>query len=221
MKRIVLSFPFAIVTFLIGLAGFSLAISILDWDPWPAFEVPFMVHEQRSDQTSTAYITSSEEQMSREVYMAVLETEGLGTGPIVLQEYTTRGGFLMEDPLAKEYLGAVQDSTLVSYELRNREPRGLKEVLRDRSDITFYTDKDDMAIVLDRREPYEDRFEQRFPGADRLLSVSNIGFNTDYTEAIVYFSYYCGSLCAEGSVIVLKRTRDRWVVDHKSVLWVS
>ena len=67
MKRIVLSFPFAIVTFLIGLVGFTIAISISDWDPLPAFEVPFVVREQRSDQNTTAYITPREEQMARGV----------------------------------------------------------------------------------------------------------------------------------------------------------
>jgi hypothetical protein len=55
-----------------------------------------------------------------------------------------------------------------------------------------------------------------------IVTVSRPGFNAAHTEAIVYGTMYCGTLCAEGSYVVLDRARGGgWRVRKKVRIWES
>jgi hypothetical protein len=64
-------------------------------------------------------------------------------------------------------------------------------------------------------------FQQTFPGASGIISLSHVGFDPTLREAIVSTSFICGDLCGTGRRYILRKKRDRWVVIGKPIVWVS
>ena len=52
-------------------------------------------------------------------------------------------------------------------------------------------------------------------------SVSNIGFNAERTQAVVYVSHVCGGTCGSGSYLFLERAGSRWRISHSFMAWIS
>ncbi len=64
-------------------------------------------------------------------------------------------------------------------------------------------------------------FQQTFPGASGIISLSHVGFDPTLHEAIVSTLFICGDLCGTGRRYILRKKRDRWVVVGKPIVWVS
>lgn len=64
-------------------------------------------------------------------------------------------------------------------------------------------------------------FEQLFPGAPGIISLSPVGFDKRMDQAIVSTSYVCGGLCGIGSVYVLTKKWGRWEVAKQWGRWIS
>jgi hypothetical protein len=64
-------------------------------------------------------------------------------------------------------------------------------------------------------------FQQTFPGASGIISLSHVGFDPTLHEAIVSTSFICGVLCGTGRRYILRKKRDTWVVIGKPIVWVS
>ena len=223
MRRIVFSFPFAIATFLIGVAAFALA-SVISYplDRMAVVDVPPVIGEnETASHHEVPYPTHCDDELLAEVYSVILKLDRYKSDRIVIEEFTERGGTLMGEMIARRGVKGAEVSTIEDYELKNRDSTSLRELFAGRNDIVFYTAKDDKAMSRDKNTPFEEKFAKRFPGSRRLVSLSDVGFNSQYTEALVYVAYYCGPLCAGGSFYVLKKTNGRWVVDHEIEHWVS
>lgn len=85
---------------------------------------------------------------------------------------------------------------------------------------TFVTDRSvhfsDLIVKDDSKS-----FEQLFPGAGGIISFSHVGFDSTLHQAIVATSFICGVLCGSGHVYILQKTRGRWEVVNKWMVWVS
>ena len=55
-------------------------------------------------------------------------------------------------------------------------------------------------------------FQKRTGLAAGAFSVSRIGYDASRTQALVYVSYQCGTLCGSGRFVLLERAADRWRV---------
>lgn len=56
---------------------------------------------------------------------------------------------------------------------------------------------------------------------DRYVSFSQIGFNPDYTQAMVYVYFECGWFCGGGDIYFLEQIEGEWkVVTTKTVLYI-
>jgi len=64
-------------------------------------------------------------------------------------------------------------------------------------------------------------FQQTFPGAGGIISLSHVGLDPTLHEAIVSTSFVCGGLCGTGRVYILRKIRSRWDVIGNSIIWVS
>jgi hypothetical protein len=93
-------------------------------------------------------------------------------------------------------------------------------MLSDQNDVVFLTEVDGIALTEDKA-PFQEAFERRFPGSYRLITLSNVGFNTNRREALAYVSYYCGIRCGGGSFIILKKIRNKWSVLAREQMWLS
>ena len=75
------------------------------------------------------------------------------------------------------------------------------------------------------RGPSEDAwalFRRRF-NADGWLSVSDVVFAPDQSNALVYYEVRCGGLCGVGAYVWLSRMSggSRWAIQRHIVSWVS
>jgi hypothetical protein len=58
--------------------------------------------------------------------------------------------------------------------------------------------------------------------ASGLLTLSEIAFNKDHSKAVMSYSFFCGRLCGNGAVVMLKRVGRKWKVTKQSCgEWVS
>ncbi len=64
-------------------------------------------------------------------------------------------------------------------------------------------------------------FQQLFPGASGVISLSHVGFDSTLHKAIVSTAFVCGILCGSGSRYVLRKRWGRWEVVSKREVWVS
>lgn len=54
-----------------------------------------------------------------------------------------------------------------------------------------------------------------------VSTFSSMGFNRDSSEAVVYVQTYCGWKCAQGHVLLLRRSGDSWAMVAKLLVWVT
>jgi len=64
-------------------------------------------------------------------------------------------------------------------------------------------------------------FYTKFPGAFGKIRLSQVGFDKDTTQAIVYIGHLYGRLSGTGSIFFLKRKGSKWVIFDVIEIWVS
>lgn len=64
-------------------------------------------------------------------------------------------------------------------------------------------------------------FNKKFPNSGGYLAFSNVGFNPNYTQALIYFSRYVAENSAGGTIVFLEKESDVWKVKFFKLLWVS
>lgn len=69
---------------------------------------------------------------------------------------------------------------------------------------------------------YWNEFHRRYPRAGSYHAFSPIGYNSNGSEALFYHEYYCGSLCAGGTVVWVSRgPNGEWKLRKTVELWIS
>lgn len=52
-----------------------------------------------------------------------------------------------------------------------------------------------------------------------MLGLSKFTFNKEKTLGMLYFEFICGAKCGEGSIILIKKTNNKWYVEKEYTLW--
>ena len=77
------------------------------------------------------------------------------------------------------------------------------------------------AIAAIVRDPWAGIIS-RYPGTDRLVEVSRVGFNADSTEALLYLGWSCPGRCGSGWKVRLQRTpKGPWRVTSTDLSWIQ
>ncbi len=66
-----------------------------------------------------------------------------------------------------------------------------------------------------------DVFNKIYPNSSGIIQISRVGFNSNQTQAIVYYGYQRGLLWGEGYLIYLTKDEGKWMVREQVGLWVS
>lgn len=155
------------------------------------------------------------------VYAAVLSSSRFRNDRVlVITEKTNRGGTFMDEQIDAGHVPGADQDTIASYKTNNLTPGSLREALSKLPRVILWTEQDDETITRDDHYDME-LFYKKHPKSRGLISLSKIGLNYRHDQALVYFSYYCGPLCAGGSFMILKKTGAHWRVTRKNELWVS
>jgi hypothetical protein len=54
-----------------------------------------------------------------------------------------------------------------------------------------------------------------------ILTLSEIVFDRNHRYAVVSYSYYCGTLCGQGSTLILKKSGEEWKTTGGCGSWIS
>jgi hypothetical protein len=223
MRQVVVGPVAAVLAFLVGV-GAVMLIGIWTFEPvgetvvQDAVSVPPFEGTQTLEYWAPSCSRHGEGDEAG-VYRAVLSNARYTGRTIVVQEMSSRGGELMNKI---EQVRGVSGEAIRDYKLRNIEPESLRWIGSISPRIEFLSEDEIDRIFPENASvyPWTD-FYKRFPGSSGLVTLSNVGFNGDHTQALVYFANVCGGLCGSGEFVVLKKVRGRWVVERTDQLWVS
>ncbi|HKE59326.1 MAG TPA: hypothetical protein VKB46_21605 [Pyrinomonadaceae bacterium] len=64
-------------------------------------------------------------------------------------------------------------------------------------------------------------FYRRYPQSSGTIDMSNVGFNAELDQALVYTGRMCGGLCGAGHFVLLSKDERGWKVAAKVMTWIS
>jgi hypothetical protein len=64
-------------------------------------------------------------------------------------------------------------------------------------------------------------FYKKYPNSSGYISVSRVGFNTNFTRALLYKSNSCGSLCGSGDYVLFEKADGIWKAVNWFNCWMS
>jgi hypothetical protein len=131
--------------------------------------------------------------------------------PIIIinsSEYET-----IEDGYLLSELKSVDKATLEDFKTANQisQPLGMQlSVNKAYEYIAWPTDENGWT-----------EFEQKYPDAISITTLSKVGFNKRLDQALVYMAYYCGNECGSANIYFLVREGDIWKVEGSVNVWMS
>jgi hypothetical protein len=172
------------------------------------------------------------------VYEVVLEHNFVEEGVklLVIQDQTT-GYPMYEDPkLIKEFwqddksffdlvrqgIPDAQTETLRNYLEQNQTSQ--KFAMRSKLSIKYVLVGDKGLEDLFQKDKFDRgwaAFYARYPHSSGLIFLSKVGFNANFTQAMLYAGRQCGGLCGSGSYLLLGKHDGKWVMERTIGLWVS
>ena len=212
IKRILISFPFTIA-FLIGVSSNA----VITWFALPEPDVPAVVDERYEliDRGVPQPEGCGDEEL-KEIYSIVIGENRNKSTPVRIAEFTMIAS--TDRPTVFRDIPRQDPRTTEDYEVSDREPLSLRGLLGMREDVVFLTKEEAKALVF---EDIDDARSYETVYSNRVVYLSNVGYNSDGTKAAVYVTHYCGGLCAGGSYYVLQKVNGRWVMAYTARAWVS
>ncbi len=116
--------------------------------------------------------------------------------------------------------GEAGNNALKSFKLNDTKPRSLQNVLGNSPGIIFLSNTESANIFRKGVDGW-DAYYKKYPKSGGILSLSDVGFDRDQTQAVIDVSYNCGWLCGEGGLLVLKKKEGRWYIFKQIGGWVS
>lgn len=101
---------------------------------------------------------------------------------------------------------SLSKNTLVNFHLVNREPQVLDLPLAVNMGYKYVSIPGDLLI---------------FSRSSSVITLSKVGFNRKFNQALVYISYNCGAECGTGTVFFLVREGNKWTIQETIKIWVS
>jgi hypothetical protein len=86
---------------------------------------------------------------------------------------------------------------------------------RQRKDVA----ENDPERTIGKGRSIEDAVRNGF--AHGLVTLSEIRFDKGHKQAIVSYSFFCGSLCGNGGIVVLEKTETGWRRKSRCQDWIS
>jgi hypothetical protein len=66
-----------------------------------------------------------------------------------------------------------------------------------------------------------DQFYEEYPGAQGILTMSRVGFNSDKSEAVVYIQNAATFMVSSGKLFFLTKKNGSWEVQTEQMIWFS
>lgn len=164
------------------------------------------------------------DQMRCEILQLAIE-EVVGKPDLVLVEDRTQADHRSQPHLLKRVLQGVKSEfptlsaeTLEAFLDRNREPSPVENCIRLKSTYTLVPREELKRLFdLDGWSAISDKF----PGATGVLTLSEIGFDKEMQQALVYVAFQHGGTGGVACYIFLESDGRAWKIVGKKTAWQS
>lgn len=207
MKKITFRIFVAIITFIIGWFIVSLFIFYPVESDCKAYL--FTVSDNFSE-------TNENEEYA--VYSAILADNRYNSEKMVVSKYTIKG-FLADTTNLTRQIAGLSQEIIYDYQANNVDSHKLENNFTVSNNVIFISEKQTKQIF--RNGEGWNNFYKKYPQSSGLISFSNIGFNRERTQALVYVGINCGWLCGDGSFKFLQKINGKWIIKDNVELWVS
>lgn len=116
-------------------------------------------------------------------------------------------------------LPSLSKATFDDFLANNKSRVLLKDLFTLPVKRVFISDEELNIIFKDKL--YWEAFYKKYPNSQGVMTLSNVGFDAQKKQALVYISNSRGSLDAVGIYAVLEKQNDVWRVKEKYEAWVS
>jgi hypothetical protein len=66
-----------------------------------------------------------------------------------------------------------------------------------------------------------DKFYEMYPNSSGVIEISRVGFNNNYSQALVYYGEYSHNLGGHGDLVFLIKEEGKWIIKEQVPLWIS
>ncbi len=81
--------------------------------------------------------------------------------------------------------------------------------------------QDEMNQIFSLNQDGWQIFYERYPQAPGITTLSQVGFNNSFDQALVYVGTMSHWLAGAGYYVLLSKVNGAWVVDQKAMSWIS
>jgi len=167
---------------------------------------------ERNKDNITGYIENRETGSTQEyfVYSTILNSfQDIPNPVFVLSDSTVYYDLSDNIDYIKEHFPDLQDETIDTYLTINQQNIELMNI--PDLEVTCY--------LIDYENAYQ--WNELYKNADALIHFSQIGFNANKDQALVYFSDYSAPLSASGNLLFLNKKNIGWIIVKSLMLWIS
>jgi hypothetical protein len=115
---------------------------------------------------------------------------------------------------------ALQQATIEAFRKANSQQASLHRSFHSSLDYDL-VDERQLEPIFKKGGGWWDAYYKQFPHAQGILTFSRVGFNSDATQALLYYSNRCGGLCGAGEYVVMVKRDGRWSIGTEIEMWVS
>jgi hypothetical protein len=115
----------------------------------------------------------------------------------------------------------LKPATMADFQSKNNQPSLLDNFFDIKARV-FLISAEEVEHLFGRGGGWWDAFYQKYPKSQGLLTLSQVGFNPEKNQALVYVGNQRGGLDGGGSYILLTREEDDdWIIADSAGMWES
>ncbi len=130
-----------------------------------------------------------------------------------------RRGSFFRGSKNKISISEIGNDTLEDFKRKNLFPSALSYKLDLNGRYLFHSREERTELM--RGGKYWYKLRARYPNSLGIFAFSRVGFNYDRTKAFVYLEWRGDDLAGSGSLLLLSKINDGWVIKKRILLWIS
>jgi hypothetical protein len=165
-----------------------------------------------------------------------IEVEEQAVYAFLLPKMYRNSGYVIMDTTATDASGVENTARTLDYVLQNMHDVSIETAnnFRVRND-TAYPIRPDMQLggpytllsqagrnqIFGQNQSGWEIFYNRYPQAPGITTLSRVGFNSAFDQALVYIGTQSNWLAGAGYYVLLKKADRAWSIDQQVMTWIS
>jgi hypothetical protein len=120
----------------------------------------------------------------------------------------------------KAGLAQVSQDAIDDFKKNNAQPSVLTDKFTVSTKVVLLP-KNEIDRFFDKGGGWWPAFYKQYPHSPGLITLSNVGFDPEMNQAILYIGYQCDGLCGAGHFVLMVKANGNWKVEKKVMTWIS